>query len=77
MTGAETVSWGRGGGCDLCFKERRCGGGVRCARAGGARWARAGGSCALCSFLSFLVGSRDWWWKGRGEVGFGFVVVAT
>jgi len=25
-----------------------------------------GGSCALCFF--FLVGSRDRWWKGRGEV---------
>ncbi len=59
------------------LKKEGAGGGVRCARAGGARWARAGGSCALCSFLSFLVGSRDWWWKGRGEVGFGFGVVAT
>jgi len=31
-----------------------------------------GGSCTLCFFLSFLVGSRDWWWKGRGGSGFWF-----
>jgi len=59
------------------LKKEGAGGGVRCARAGGAGGHVRGGSCALCFFLLFLVGSRDWWWKGRGGVGFGFGVVAT
>ena len=55
MTGAETVSWGRGGGCDLCFKERRCGGGCEmCA----CRWCKVGtcGGFMCFVFFSFFSG---------------------
>lgn len=70
MTGAETVSWGRGGvrGDVICvLKKEGAGGGCEmCA----CRWARAGGFMCFVFFFSFLVGSRGWWWKGRGGSGF-------